>query len=551
MKPVSLLLLIQCFILTIRAADVAREVKISEHCRAHDLFLESNATWVAQTSGAWMDPTTWVQKELPPDGARVLIPESILITVADSIGDRLSWIRVDGELSFATRKTTEIKLGSLFVAESGVLRIGSVTERVDASASAKIIFTRRQAREALRTTDPFDLSGGLISFGSVQIFGAERTGFGLSSAPVKKGDKIMRLDTPVSGWRVGDQLVIPGTIAGETQDELRSLKAVSADGRSITLDKAIQFDHPTADGVALPIGNLTRNVRFESEANGGDPINERAHIMLMHTHSGTRIEGAAFHRLGRTLADQVHTRPQIGTGGNIVPGSDTNPIGRYALHFHARTGASVKQRPQVVRGCVITDSPKHGLVNHGGHVLAEDNVTYQVRGSHFFGENGSEIGAFIGNLAVRSNGSGEDLKSRMYSADMGHTGHGFWLQGGGIEVVDNFAFGHADAAYIFHMKPHMEEGGQAVRFAAGNLRHPAIAAGAPRRRSGGSANPFLRQPRGSLWFRSHRPLPQEASHPRNRQRIRALGVLEQLDEAARCRPRLLQGHHFERGDHPR
>ena len=33
---------------------------------------------------------------------------------------------------------------------------------------------------------------------------------------------------------------------------------------------------------------------------------------------------------------------------------------------------------------MTVDSPKHGLVNHGGYVVAEDNVTFAIQGSHVF-----------------------------------------------------------------------------------------------------------------------------------------------------------------------
>ena len=79
-------------------------------------------------------------------------------------------------------------------------------------------------------------------------------------------------------------------------------------------------------------------------------------------------------------------------------------------------------------GNVIVDSPKHGLVNHGGHVVAENNVTYAVHGSHFFAENGSEVGAFRDNLAIYSKGSGDKVRARDCVFDFGHGGHGFWAR---------------------------------------------------------------------------------------------------------------------------
>ena len=91
--------------------------------------------------------------------------------------------------------------------------------------------------------------------------------------------------------------------------------------------------------------------------------------------------------------------PVVDEGGALVEGTDANTQGRYAVHFHLRSGARADVAPNVFRNSVIVDSPKHGLVNHGGNVLAEGNVTFRVDGSHFFAENGSEIGALCSALA--------------------------------------------------------------------------------------------------------------------------------------------------------
>jgi hypothetical protein len=117
----------------------------------------------------------------------------------------------------------------------------------------------------------------------------------------------------------------------------------------------------------------------------------------------------AFLHLGRTDTRRAHTFPEVDPGGQTTSGADGNTIGRYAVHFHMRSGASAGLPPHVVRNSVVIDSPKFGIVNHGGHLLAEDNVTFQVAGSHFVAENGSEIGAFRRNMAVRSAGSGEQI----------------------------------------------------------------------------------------------------------------------------------------------
>ena len=459
--------------------DVAREVKADEHCNANDLFPTDETGCRAQRSGDWSDPETWESGRLPHAGARVWIPGGITVRIqADQTASAIEWIRVDGALVFARDRNTALRVGTIFVGDDGLLEIGDAEERIRADAAARIVFSKREARAVTWKSDPGDLGGGLICFGRMQVHGSDKLPFVVATTELRKGVSSLEFELPARGWRVGDQLVLPGLSYAKQEDEVCEIASISADRRRVDLATPLKFDHDSHGVAPVPIGNLTRNVRFESEA-GADPeqIPLRGHIMIMHRQTGTHIEGAEFRRLGRTDAGRVHTRPQQHMDGSVIEGSDDNPIGRYALHFHGRTGARLDVPAQVVRNCVITDSPKHGLVNHGGHVLAQGNVTYKVRGSHFFCENGSEIGEFRDNLAIRSAGTGEDLKSRMYSFDLGHTGHGFWLQGGGVEVRGNYAFGHRDAAFIFHMKPHMLEGDQPVRFLTANLPDPSIAEG--------------------------------------------------------------------------
>ncbi|WP_373852110.1 hypothetical protein [Bradyrhizobium sp.] len=95
-------------------------------------------------------------------------------------------------------------------------------------------------------------------------------------------------------------------------------------------------------------------------------------------------------------------------------------------------------------------------------------MTFAIAGSHFFAENGTEIGSFRGNLAVRSTGSGDDLVSRMGIFDNGHQGHGFWMQSAGVRVTDNWAFGHAAGAYVVFGYAFAEGGNNRTYFDARN-----------------------------------------------------------------------------------
>jgi hypothetical protein len=317
----------------------------------------------------------------------------------------------------------------------------------------------------VRRQDNFDILGGLIALGHVYIYGAPKAAFATPSNALSPGVSGLTFLTLPTGWKVGDELLFPAA-DGRSDDEQRHIASISNDGTAMTLSSALRFGHLPPRGVRaeVPVGNLTRNVILASTETGA--LHQRAHVMVM-THEAVHISGAAFRGLGRTAAARPHTLLTATDDGEVSAGE--NPMGRYAVHFHLVSGASRRVPPHIFTGNAIVDSPKHGLVNHGGYVVAEDNVTFAIQGSHFFAENGSEIGAFRHNLAVFSRGSGEHIEARQVGiGDFGHGGHGFWSNSPALVMESNYAFHHAGPAYVIFAAPiEVAKGTQSVFFRGG------------------------------------------------------------------------------------
>lgn len=452
-------------------------VKQTEHGALLDLLQDRDATHVATASGAWSDAKTWDKGTVPGQGSRVIIPGERTVTIDGTYDSaKLDWVRIDGTLRFDPNVNTTLKAITVLGTPGSTIEIGTEDHRVRPDKTARLILGDRGERNAaMRERDPFDLSGGLLSHGKVRIFGAEYTSHAKPTAVPHAGEMHISFANAPKGWKVGDTLLFPGLDrpgrfhdvttdpwtrrqmpAGQHQDEERNIQAISADGKSVTIDRALAYQHGDIFGYpeAVPVGNLSRNVIIESE--NSQEISRRGHVMFMHTQDVV-IDSALFRELGRTNTDGTLTNPEL-KDGKLVEGTDANTIGRYALHFHIRWGATYKQTPFIVRNSALVGSPKLGIVNHGGYGLVDDNVTFRVRGSHFFTENGSEIGRFRGNLAVRSNGNNGDDDGVPIPTDkgyaghplnIGHGGHGFWMQGGGVDVTDNIAIGHTYGAFSF------------------------------------------------------------------------------------------------------
>ena len=304
------------------------------------------------------------------------------------------------------------------------------------------------------------------------MYGAKKTPYAFPARALKSGDEWIATNAPVDGWLVSDRILIPGVDPLANKDELLEIAEISADRLRIRFTQPLAFDHPSQIADGIPISNLTRNVIISSADKTS--LGARGHVMIMHRQTGTIIDSVAFEGLGRTDAARAQSTPKVDAQGILKPGSDDNTIGRYALHFHVRSGARIEVPPHVVRNSVIVDSPKLGLVNHGAHVLAEGNITYNITGAHYFAENGSEIGAFLGNVAIRSSGSGDRIRARDMTYDFGHGGHGFWTQSGGVQISGNYSFGHPEGAYVIFGYPFLEEG-KTVFFDGHNIGNPQYA----------------------------------------------------------------------------
>lgn len=186
----------------------------------------------------------------------------------------------------------------------------------------------------------------------------------LASEP-RLGQTTLQLEQPVSGWTVGDRLILPDTrqidynlaVQDKVYERLEELTigSIAGDGKTITIDKStavdgkvtstIQFDHlgardpgsttPTVlpDGTRLlpHVGNLSRNVVLRSE----DPAGTRAHGFLTHR-ANVDIRYTELQDMGRTNWGNLNNTQFDATGA--VKQIGTNQIGRYPLHLHHLMG---------------------------------------------------------------------------------------------------------------------------------------------------------------------------------------------------------------------
>ncbi|MFC7026400.1 G8 domain-containing protein [Halomicroarcula sp. GCM10025710] len=413
-----------------------------EHDSPLALVPKKQMTHTAAESGAWSDPAVWDGDSPPDEGAWVHVPADVTVTLASETA-RLKALRVDGTLAVDPATDTHLTVETVVTTPGSTLTIGTADDPVRPDATATVTFADFGSID--EDWDPERVSRGLVAMGDLSIHGTEKTAWTELASHPTAGDRTLELPTPPMNWAPGDELVVPGVSFFADEDE--RVTVTSVDGATVTLDRPLQFDHvPPRESFDAYVLSVSRNVRLASE---NTAVPRRGHVMVHGTESAVRY--AAFEGLGRTDKSYPFTNGNHGTPPKDVP---PNPKARYALHYH-KTG--IGESPHVVEGAVVDGSPGWGVVNHHSHAEVRDSITLDVFGSGFVAEAGNERGVFERNFALRSEGSGETMKSREFQDngepghvdDFGHGGHGFWLQGSQVALRENVAAGHRHHGFAF------------------------------------------------------------------------------------------------------
>jgi hypothetical protein len=343
------------------------------------------------------------------------------------------------------------------------LEIGSEAKPIAAAATAEVVIADQPLD---LQADPDQFGTGLIGMGTITMHGAIKspTFVRLTSDP-KIGATALDLEQPVTGWRSGDNVVLPDTRQlrsgeiGTARLRVEELHLRSVNSRTANLDESLAFDHPGpvlmggAPATFFPhVGNITRNVIIRSE----NPAGTRGHVIFV-GRATVDIRYVLFKDLGRTRMGVLDNTVYADSGE--VSHVGTNQIGRYSLHFHhvfGPTKAPANGYQYTLIGNVIDDGSKWGITIHNTHYgLVRDNVVYRARGSGIVGEDGTEsFNTFDHNFVVGSAGSGEFAPASGYAGagnDPGGEGSGFWLRGPNNIIRNNVVastdtFGYAIAA---------------------------------------------------------------------------------------------------------
>ena len=366
-------------------------------------------------SGAWSDPATWSDKAVPGAGARVLIASGHTVTYDVKADAVVRGIAVSGTLAFDPAKPTVLNVGLIKVQPSdeysedgfdcdahlpgravsreapGAALLVGTPKRPAANAIIRLHYVEGMNKESCPA---IVCCGGTMQFHGTPM---SRTWVKLG-ATAKGGDSAVSLAESVTGWKVGDTVIVTGTQThgpAKTESTTEERVIVSIDGMKVTLDKPLTMQHLGEGDYRGEVANLSRSVVVES----ADPGGVRGHTMYHRGSSGS-ISYAEFRHLGKK-----------------------DVLGRYAIHFHLCRDT---MRGSSVQGASIWDSHNRWLTIHGtDYLVARDNVGYKSIGHGFFLEDGTETNCVLDrNLAVGAK-PGKRLPKQALPFD-GNEGAGFW-----------------------------------------------------------------------------------------------------------------------------
>lgn len=424
----------------------------AQHSHSHKN--EAHFTVQSARSGLWSDPATWTPRRVPGAGDRVLVRSGMTVEYDVASKAVLRLVQVVGTLKFSTTVSTELNVGLLTIRHSEAcsehgfscefeaartgpetrdelwptLLVGTRETPIPAHLSAKI---RLHYVDGLSREDAPAIA---CCSGRMEIHGApmSRTWIKLD-ADVRAGTtEVLTTEAP-SGWKVGDEVLLTAAErAGgsgsfrksarrtkQAQSETRRLVAI--DGRTLTLDRPVQFAHRGTGEFRCEIANLSRNVVIES----ADPQGVRGHTVF-HRFSRGGISYARFAHLGKE-----------------------GVLGRYAIHYHL---VGDTMRGSVVQGVAVVDSHNRWVTVHGTeYLIVRDCVGYQSVGHGFFLEDGTEVMNLLDrNLAVQAF-RGPRLKEQALPFDP-NDGAGFWWANGLNTISRNVSCENDEYGYRYDMQ---------------------------------------------------------------------------------------------------
>uniref|UniRef100_A0A3B4ZZ57 PKHD1 like 1 n=1 Tax=Stegastes partitus TaxID=144197 RepID=A0A3B4ZZ57_9TELE len=365
----------------------------------------------------WSSRFTWGGLSPPEKGSFAVITKNQTILL-DTSTPVLKMLLIQGGTLVFDEADIELQAENILITDGGRLQIGQEGAPFQHKAIITLHGHLRSQEIPVYGTKTLAVREGILDLHGIPV-PVPWTHLAQTAA---SGSATLTLMKAVT-WKVGDEIVIASTGHRHSQkeNEVRKIAAVSADGRTLTLDKPLNYTH-VGVSVTLPdgtvfegraeVGLLTRNIVIRGSRHqewtdeikacpDGFNTGEFATQTCFQGRFGEEIGSDEFGACIMFHAPRPNENLAIGRLEyvEITHAGQAYRLGRYPIHWHLMGNISYAS---YVRGCAIHETFNRAVTIHNTHrLLVEHNVIYNIMGGAFFIEDGIETENILQyNLAV-------------------------------------------------------------------------------------------------------------------------------------------------------
>ncbi len=408
---------------------------------------DATASWEAAAPELWSDPASWDGAVPGPDDIVVVERGRTLLLDADA---DVAGLVVLGRLEVADTADIALETDWMLVSDGGAFVVGTPEDPHAHDFTLTLAGDPGEAPDwaevRVEVEERCPVSGGtclcaladrapegtafLMAHGEgsrIEIHGADAAKLDWTrlAATAEPGAREIVLEA-APGWEAGDEIVLASTDFDAHQAETARILSVSPDGRTLTLDRALDWMHfgelQLYEGgrvldTRAEVGLLSRNVTIRGDEDA-HLDGHGGHTMAMHG-AELRLSGVEFHRMGQA-----------------------GEMGRYPVHWHMTGDAA----GQYVTNSAFHESYNRAVVVHGTqNALVADTVAYDTVGHAYFLEDGSETGnVFHRNLGLLTRAAAPEAATAPTDASHVST---FWISNPSNEFVGNVAAGSEHSGF--------------------------------------------------------------------------------------------------------
>ncbi|KAK3107254.1 hypothetical protein FSP39_010348 [Pinctada imbricata] len=410
----------------------------------------------------WSSTYSWGGGNPPGAGELVVIPQGMTILL-DQDTPVLEMLLIQGGKVIFDEKDVTLNANYILITDNGALQVGTEEEPFQHKATIQMHGMFRSPELPIYGSKVLAVRNGTLD-----LHGRPTpVTWGLLASTANAGDTSITLKKSVN-WEVGDKIVLPttGHRHSQSQSETRTITAISADGKTLTLNSALTYSHVSITEtygshtveMAGEVGLLSHNVVFRggSDPQWNDSIPacedgfDTGEFTTQTCFQGRFGEEMGSDQFGAHIllhAPEPNTEAVIGRFeyAEFTHVGQAFRLGRYPIHFHLNG----LMPSSYVRGCAIHNSFNRAVNIHGVHNMTiEHTVLYNIMGGSFFLEDGIETNNVMQyNLATFVKASSSLLNDDITPA-------AYWITNPNNIIQHNHAAGGTHFGFWYRMHEH-------------------------------------------------------------------------------------------------